>query len=157
MDNNIYPTLEEDVSGSFVKVQIQYLPGAAHLEKIEKGDWIDLYTYEDVTLSKGDFEIINLGVAMKLPEGCEAIVAPRSSTFKRYGVIQTNGIGVIDESYCGSDDLWGMPVYATQDVTIPKGTRLCQFRIQPKQPDILFQEVDSLSDESRGGFGSTGE
>lgn len=141
----------------FTVIQIKYLPDSPRLEKLEVGDWIDLYTYEDVVLFKGDSKIVSLGVCMKLPKGYEAIVAPRSSTFKRWGVIQTNGIGVIDNQFCGDDDIWGMPLYATRDVTIPKGTRLCQFRIQERQPDILFKEVDFLNDKSRGGFGSTGE
>lgn len=141
----------------FAVIQIKYLPNSPRLEKLEVGDWIDLYTYEDVVLFKGDSKIVSLGVCMKLPKGYEAIVAPRSSTFKRWGVIQTNGIGVIDNQFCGDADIWGMPLYATRDVTIPKGTRLCQFRIQERQPDILFKEVDFLNDKSRGGFGSTGE
>jgi dUTP pyrophosphatase len=137
-------------------IKIKYWPGSPELEKIEKGNWIDLYTYEDVTLQKGDFAIIPLGVAMKLPRGYEAIIASRSSTFKRWGVLQTNAIGVIDSEYCGNDDQWGYPAFATQAVMIPKGTRLCQFRIQESQPDIIFDAVDSLNDKSRGGFGSTG-
>lgn len=137
-------------------IKIKYWPGSPELEKIEKGNWIDLYTYEDVTLQKGDFAIIPLGVAMKLPRGYEAIIASRSSTFKRWGVLQTNAIGVIDSEYCGNDDQWGYPAFATQAVTIPKGTRLCQFRIQESQPDIIFDAVDNLNDKSRGGFGSTG-
>ncbi len=141
----------------FETIEIKYYPGSPHLEKIEKGDWIDLYTYEDTVLFAGDSAIIPLGVAMKLPAGYEAIVAPRSSTFKRWSIIQTNSLGVIDSSYCGDDDQWGMPVYATRNVTIPKGTRLCQFRIQKRQPDILFKEVDFLNNENRGGFGSSGE
>lgn len=141
----------------FNVIEIKYLPGSPRLEKIDVGDWIDLYTYEDAVLFKGDSKIVSLGVCMKLPKGYEAVVAPRSSTFKRWGVIQTNSIGVIDGTYCGDDDVWGLPLYATRDVTIPKGTRLCQFRIQARQPDILFKEVDTLSDKSRGGFGSTGE
>lgn len=141
----------------FETIEIKYYPGSPELEKIKAGDWIDLYTYEDVALFAGDSTIIPLGVAMKLPKGYEAIVAPRSSTFKRWGVIQTNGVGVIDQLYCGNDDQWGMPVYATRNVTIPKGTRLCQFRIQKNQPDILFKEVDDLGNANRGGFGSSGE
>ena len=107
-------------------------------------------------MKKGDFKLVPLGVAMKLPEGYEAILAPRSSTFRRYGLIQTNGIGVVDSSYSGNDDQWMMPVLATRDVSIQKGTRLCQFRIQKNQPPVSFNAVESLDSPNRGGFGSTG-
>ena len=138
-------------------IKIHYKPGAPHLEKIEKGDWIDLYTYEDCTFAEGEFKLVDLGVSMKLPTGYEALVAPRSSTFHRYGLIQTNGFGVIDNSYCGVGDLWKMPCLATRAVYIPKGTRLCQFRIQKKQPEIEFVEYEPSDADNRGGFGSTGE
>lgn len=137
-------------------IKIKYRPGAAHLGMTERGDWCDLYTYEDVTLHAGDFRIIPLGFAAKLPESYEANIVPRSSTFKRWGVLQTNHFAVIDEMYCGNDDEWGYPVYATRDVTIPAGTRLCQFRINKKQPTLVFEEVDNLQSESRGGWGSSG-
>lgn len=137
-------------------IYIKYLPGSPRLEKIAHGDWIDLYTYEDTTLNAGDFQIISLGFACKLPEGYEANIVARSSTFKRYGILQTNAMAVIDSSYCGNGDIWGYPVYATRDVFIPKGTRLCQFRINKKQPELIFEEVVNLSDKNRKGFGSTG-
>ena len=137
-------------------IQIKYKEGSPHLSMTDKQDWCDLYTYEDVTLHAGDFRIISLGVSMKLPEGYEANIVARSSTFKRWGVIQTNAFAVIDESYCGNDDDWGYPVYATRDVTIPKGTRLCQFRINKKQPEIVFEEVNDLKSSARGGFGTPG-
>ena len=137
-------------------IKIKYLPGAAHMEKIAKGDWIDCIDYEDVTLRTGERAYINLGFACQLPEGYEAIIAARSSTFKRWGVLQSNAIGVVDSSFCSNSDIWMMPVYATRDVTIPAGTRLCQFRIQKIQPDIIFEEVDDLHNEVRGGLGSTG-
>ena len=137
-------------------IQIKYKEGSPHLSMTDKQDWCDLYTYEDVTLHAGDFRIISLGVSMKLPEGYEANIVARSSTFKRWGVIQTNAFAVIDESYCGNDDDWGYPVYATRDVTIPKGTRLCQFRINKKQPEIVFEEVNDLKSSARGGFGTSG-
>ena len=139
------------------------------LEKIQKGCWIDLRAAEDVTLEKGDSKLINLGIAMELPVGYEAILVPRSSTFKNYGIIQTNGIGVIDgfstdekgnviqgTGYCGDNDIWKMPVYATRFIKIKKNDRICQFRIQKKQPDIEFIEVERLGNDNRGGFGSTG-
>lgn len=120
-----------------------------------KGNWIDLCAAETVTLKAGEFALIHLGVAMKLPEGYEAHLVPRSSTFKNWGILQTNHMGVIDNSYCGSNDWWKMPVYATRDVTIEGGSRICQFRIERIQPEIEFI-VGELGGEDRGGFGSTG-
>ena len=140
-----------------LEIKIKYLPGATPLQKIEKGDWIDLFTYENVELCAGEQKYVSLGVAMELPQGYEAIVAPRSSTFKKWGVLQSNSIGVIDSSYCGDNDIWAFPAYATTDVLIPANTRLCQFRIQKCQPNIDFISVDSLGNEDRKGFGSTGE
>lgn len=137
-------------------IRIKYKDGADRLAKTEKGDWVDCYVYSDLSLSKGDYAQVDLGFSCELPEGYEAHIAPRSSTFKRYGVIQTNSVGVVDSSYCGNDDVWQMPVYATRDVEIPKGTRLCQFRIVPVQPAVAFEEVDDLGNENRDGFGSTG-
>ena len=121
-----------------------------------KSDWIDLYAAETVTLRAGESALIPLGVAMALPEGYEAHVAPRSSTFKTYGLLQSNGIGVVDWSYRGDEDQWKMPVYATRDVTVEAGSRICQFRIVRNQPPISFQVCEHLDGPSRGGFGSTG-
>ena len=121
-----------------------------------KSDWIDLYAAETVTLRAGESALIPLGVAMALPEGYEAHVAPRSSTFKTYGLLQSNGVGVVDWSYRGDEDQWKMPVYATRDVTVEAGSRICQFRIVRNQPPISFQVCDHLDGPSRGGFGSTG-
>ena len=121
-----------------------------------KSDWIDLHAAEDVTLKAGEFRLIPLGVALALPEGYEAHIVPRSSTFKNYGILQTNSMGVVDCSYCGDNDQWRMPVYATRDVTIPKGARICQFRIVENQPALRFTRVESLGGPDRGGFGSTG-
>lgn len=137
-------------------IDVKYLPKAHHLESVEWGSWIDLYTYEEVILKQGDQKYINLGVAMKLPEGYEAIMAPRSSTFKNWGILQSNGIGVIDSTYCGDNDIWMFPAYATKNITIPAGTRICQFRIQQEQPSIEFNVVESLGTENRGGLGSSG-
>ena len=132
--------------------------GKNELKKIgEKSDWIDLRARQTVILDKGDFCLIPLGVAIQLPKGYEAHLVPRSSTFKKWGIIQTNSMGVIDETYCGDNDEWLMPVYATQDVTICRGDRICQFRIMEHQPDFEFEVVDSLDNADRGGFGSTGE
>ncbi len=127
------------------------------IEKIPVGDWIDLRSAVRVDMKAGDFLVIPLGVSMKLPEGYEAHVLPRSSTFKKWGVLMTNGMGVIDESYCGDRDIWGFPALAMRETTIFKGDRICQFRIVKKMPAVTFTEVDHLSDENRGGFGSTGK
>jgi dUTP pyrophosphatase len=139
-----------------MKIQIKYFDGADKIQKIPQGDWIDLKSRETVNLKKGDFRLINLGVAMQLPQGYEAHIAPRSSTFKNWGIIQVNSVGVVDASYCGDDDEWKMPVYATRDATIEKGDRICQFRIVEKQPMIEFNVVSHLDNENRGGFGSSG-
>lgn len=120
------------------------------------GDWIDLRAAEDVTLSKGEFRLIPLGVGMILPDGYEAHIVPRSSTFKTWGIIQTNHMGVIDNSYSGDNDQWKFPAYATRDAVIKKGDRICQFRIVENQPEYDIVTVDKLNDEGRGGFGSTG-
>ena len=122
-----------------------------------KSDWIDLHTAEEVMLKAGEFRLIPLGVAIALPEGYEAHIVPRSSTFKNYGILQTNSMGVVDCSYCGDNDQWRMPVYATRDVTIEKGARICQFRIMKNQPQLEFLTVDHLDGPDRGGFGSTGK
>lgn len=137
-------------------IKIKYLPGAAHMEMTEKGDWVDAFSYEDVTLKKGEYGYVNLGFACQLPEGYEAHIAPRSSTFKHFGVIQTNGIGIVDSSFNSNTDLWMMPVYAMRDTIIKRGERPCQFRIVKKQPKIEFEEVKDLHNEARGSFGSTG-
>lgn len=126
------------------------------IEKLQQGDWLDLRSAEDVHLNIGDFKIISLGISMKIPEGYEAHIVPRSSTFKKWGILQTNSLGVIDGSYAGENDIWGMSVYATRDVDIKKNDRICQFRIMEKMPYLSFQEVDKMGDENRGGFGSTG-
>ena len=125
-------------------------------DKIEKLTYIDLRAAEDVSLKKGEFALIPLGIAMELPQGYEAHVVPRSSTFKNFGVIQTNHMGVIDESYCGDNDQWFMPVLAIRDTEIHVNDRICQFRIMEHQPVISFEECNTLNGTDRGGFGSTG-
>ncbi|MBQ0042279.1 MAG: dUTP diphosphatase [Lachnospiraceae bacterium] len=122
-----------------------------------KSDWIDLRCAKEMELKKGDFALVPLGVAMQLPKGYEAHVVPRSSTFKNFGVIQTNHMGVIDYSYNGDNDQWYMPVYAVRDTQIHVNDRICQFRIVENQPAIEFDEVEHLGDTDRGGFGSTGK
>ena len=135
-----------------------------HTDEIEKlryidgkSDWIDLRAAEDVELKAGEFKLISLGVSMELPEGYEAHVVPRSSTFKTWGILQTNSMAVIDESYCGDNDIWRYPVYATRDTVIHKNDRICQFRIMEHQPTVEFEEVDKLEGSDRGGFGITGK
>lgn len=127
------------------------------IEKIDKGDWIDLRSAETVELKQGEFKLIKLGIGMILPTSYEAHVVPRSSTFKNFGVIQTNHCGIIDESYCGDNDQWRFPAFALRDTVIHKNDRICQFRIVKKQPEIEFQTVEHLADTDRGGFGSTGK
>lgn len=126
------------------------------IEKLEVGDWIDLRSAERVDMAAGDFRIIPLAVSMKLPEGYEAHVLPRSSTFKKWGILMANSMGVIDESYCGENDVWGFPALAIRPTTIFKGDRICQFRIMKKMEDVKFTEVNHMEDADRGGFGSTG-
>lgn len=139
-------------------IKIKYVKeGMEKIEQIDNGDWIDLRIAEDVHLEPNEFKLIPLGVAMVLPANHEALVIPRSSTFKKYGIIQANSIGLIDESYCGDNDEWQFPAYATREVDIPKNTRICQFRILKHQPTLELVEVGHLSDTNRGGFGSTGE
>lgn len=127
------------------------------LTKMEKGDWVDLCAAKSLTMNAGDYCVISLGVSMKLPDGYEAHIAPRSSTFKNFGVIQTNGLGIIDNSYCGENDIWGMPVLAMRETTIHEGDRICQFRIVKKMPQVTFEEVEIMDGDDRGGFGSTGK
>lgn len=138
-------------------VKVKYLTDKIdHLEKLEQGDWIDLRLAEDTHMGAGEFKLLPLGVAMQLPSGYEAIVAPRSSTYKKWGIVQANSIGVIDESYCGGGDEWKFPAIALFDTDIPANTRICQFRIQKKQPKLNFMTVDELDNPDRGGIGSTG-
>ena len=141
------------------KIKIKY-----HSDEIEKlryidgkSDFIDLRAAEDIELKAGEFKLISLGVSMELPKGYEAHIVPRSSTFKTWGIIQTNSMGIVDESYRGDSDIWKMPVYATRDTTIHKNDRICQFRIEKHQPTIYFEEVEHLEGDERGGFGSTGK
>ena len=121
-----------------------------------KSDWIDLRCAEAVEMKKDEFKLIPLGIAIKLPEGYEAHIVPRSSTYKNFGIIQTNHMGVVDESYCGDGDQWYMPAYALRDTRIEKGERVCQFRIMRHQPAINFEECETLGSPDRGGIGSTG-
>lgn len=140
------------------EIKIKYLnDDIIRLEYIDgKSDWIDLRAAEEVELKAGEFKLIHLGVAMQLPEGCEAHIVPRSSTFKKWGIIQTNHCGIVDNSYCGPNDWWRMPVFALRDTKIEVNDRICQFRIQKNQPTLVFNEVEEMEANNRGGFGSTG-
>ena len=140
------------------KIEIRYINDKiTKLEYIDgKSDWIDLRSAEDVDLKQGEFHMIPLGIAMKLPEGYEAHVVPRSSTFKNFGLIQTNHMGVIDCSYSGDNDQWFVPVLAMRDTHVSFDDRICQFRIMKNQPRIVFEKKEHLDGEDRGGFGSTG-
>ena len=141
-------------------VQLKVFDEACRPEAIENGDWIDLKAMEDVFMGMGEFRLIPLGVAMKLPAGYEAHIAPRSSTFKNYGIIMTNSVGVVDNSYCGPNDMWKIPVLklgaGIKGPLIKKGERICQFRIIKKQPKIVFEDSTLEDEKDRGGFGSTG-
>lgn len=140
-----------------MKIKVREIVEGCMPEKIKQGDWIDLRTAREITLLKGDYEIIPLGIAVELPDGYEAHVVPRSSTFEKWGIILANSLGVIDNSYCGNDDQWGFPSYAIKDTIIPKGTRIAQFRIVKNQPDFELVKVENLGNDNRGGFGSTGD
>lgn len=137
-------------------IKIKYLRNIKKIERFNTGDWIDLRAAETFNIRKGEYALIPLGVAMELPEGYEALVVPRSSTFKKYGIIQVNSIGVIDESYKGDKDEWHFPAFALRDTVIHKNERICQFRIIEHQPLVHLKEVEHLGNDNRGGIGSTG-
>ena len=148
-----------------MKIKIKYFDNAKELNMIEKGNWCDLYANKDMFIPEGEKMMIPLGVAMELPEGYEAHVVPRSSTFKTWGIIQTNNIGIIDNSYCGDNDQWFYPAYCLEPknfidnqygTLIRKGDKIAQFRIIEVQPKLEFEKVELLGNKDRGGFGSTG-
>ena len=140
------------------QIKIKYFTDK--IDKLEyidgKSDWIDLRASEEVTLKKGEFKLIPLGVAMELPKGYEAHIVPRSSTYKNFGLIQANHCGIVDGSYCGDNDMWRLPVSAMRDTTIHVNDRICQFRIMEHQPELVFEETEVLTGKDRGGFGTTG-
>lgn len=169
--NDAYRQLKENEEKMYLyepdqTIKIKYFDPDMPRMKMEKyGDWIDCRAAQDYVLNPvySNFStepippiLIDLGFACKLPDGYEAHLAPRSSSFKKWGFLVVNSIGIIDNSYCGEDDHWMLAIYPTRKATIHKYDRICQFRIMKKQPNIIFEEVDHLSDESRGGFGSTG-
>ena len=158
-----------------MKLRVKYLDGAKKMEKITKGNWIDVYAYEDTFVPVGQRKMINLGFALELPQGWEGHLAPRSSTFKTWGIIQTNSVGVVDDTYIGDNDIWHMPVYCLdpkdkreiandnheynieEGTWIHKGDKIGQFRIMEVMPEIEFEEVESFGNADRGGFGTTGQ
>ena len=125
-------------------IKIKYFTDIEPVTPMCKGDWVDLRAAEDVTMKSGEFCLIRLGVGMILPEGFEAHLAPRSSTFAKFGIIAANSVGVIDNSFCGEEDEWRMPAIALRDTTIHKGDRVCQFRIMENQPALCFETVDEV-------------
>jgi dUTP pyrophosphatase len=137
-------------------IKIKYHTDIEPIKQISGGDWIDLCAAETTELKQGEYKLIPLGISMQLPPGYEAHIVPRSSTFKNFGIIQTNHMGVIDNSYAGDNDMWSFPAYAMTDTVINKGDRICQFRIVKTQPELVFEVVDMLGNDDRGGFGSTG-
>lgn len=140
-----------------MKILVRYHGDVPKIEKLPQGDWIDLRSAETVRMRAGEFHLISLGVSMRLPEGYEAHVLPRSSTFKKWGIIQANSMGVIDESYCGDGDIWYFPAVALRDTVVERGDRICQFRILKKMPAVPLETVEFLSAPDRGGIGSTGD
>ena len=141
-----------------LEIKVKYFTDIEPIKFIEdKSDWYDLRASEDVELKAGEFKLIKLGVAIELPKGYEALVAPRSSTYKNYGIIQANSIGVIDETYCGDNDQWMLPAIALRDTVIHKNDRICQFRIIEHQPKHVITTVKTLNNTDRGGIGSTGK
>lgn len=139
-----------------MEIKVKYLADIEPIKAISGGDWYDLRASEDIDLEKGEFKLIPLGIAVQLPEGYEAIIAPRSSTFKKYKILQANSIGIVDEKYCGENDMWMMPVFAVDKTHISKNDRICQFRILEHQPSVPIEKVEMLGNADRGGFGSTG-
>lgn len=140
-----------------MNIKIKYFnKNLIKIKKMPWGDWIDLRSSETISIKKGEFKLIPLGVAMELPANYEAHIVPRSSTFKNFKIIQTNHCGVVDESYCGNNDQWFFPAYALEDTIILENERICQFRIFEKMPNLNIEEVEELDNINRGGHGSSG-
>ncbi len=140
-----------------MELKIKYHnPNLEKLRFVPGGDWIDLRAAETVEMKAGEFRLVSLGVSMKLPEGYEAHIVPRSSTFRNWGVLQANSMGVIDNAYSGENDVWRFPALAMRDTVIREGDRICQFRIMRKMEAVNLIEVEHMEDADRGGFGSTG-
>ena len=139
-----------------MKIKLKYIRSIKPIEAFENGDWIDLRSAEDIELEPFEYACIPLGICMELPKGYSAVIAPRSSTYKKWGIIQVNSPGIIDESYCGDNDEWCLPVIALRTTKIYKNDRICQFRLIKKTDTVTFQTVDELGNPDRNGFGSTG-
>ena len=140
-----------------MKIQIKYHnKNIPKIKKIEQGDLIDLYAAETVDIKAGDFKLISLGISVKRPWGYKAQVYPRSSTYKKWGITMPNSVGQIDNSYCGDGDVWMFPAKAERDTIIHEGDRICQFELVPVMQGIEIEEVETLGNTNRGGFGSTG-
>ena len=139
-----------------MEIKIKYHTDILPVEFNYNGDWLDLRSAETVNMVANEFTLISLGISMELPNGYEAHIVPRSSTFKSFGIIQTNHCGIIDNSYCGDNDIWYFPAYALRNTTINKNDRICQFRIMKKQPKFEIEVVESLGNKDRGGIGSSG-
>lgn len=139
-----------------MELKIRYHAPITKIEKLPQGDWIDLRAAERAEIRQGEHRMISLGVSMKLPEGYEAHIVPRSSLFKKHGLMLVNSCGIIDESYCGNNDVWFFNAYATRDTVVEFDERICQFRLFAKMPELVITETDELSGPDRGGFGSTG-
>lgn len=141
------------------KIKIKY--HVKELEKLRyidgKSDWIDLRVAEEVKMKAGEFRLISMGISVELPKGYEMWILPRSSAFKNFGVIQTNAMGVVDESFCGDNDIIHMPILAMWDTEMHINDRIGQFRIAKHQAEIHFVEVEHLNHADRGGFGTTGK
>ena len=141
------------------KLKIKY--HVKELEKLRyidgKSDWIDLRVAENVSMKQGEYRLISMGISVEIPKGYEMLIVPRSSAYKNFGILQTNAMGVVDESFCGDNDLIHMPILAMRDTEIHINDRIGQFRLMPHQPEVHFIEVDHLDNEDRGGFGTTGK
>lgn len=155
----------KETNETVLEIKVKYHSDIDQISRIVQGDWIDLRAAEDVFIPIGQFKMISLGVSMQLPEGYEAHVVPRSSTFNHFGILMTNSFGVIDNSYCGDNDIWKFPAYCVfgglmrngvKGTLIKKNDRICQFRIVKKMPEVVFDTVVTLGNADRGGFGSTG-
>lgn len=141
------------------KLKIKY--HVKELEKLRyidgKSDWIDLRVAENVSMKQGEYRLISMGISVEIPKGYEMLIVPRSSAYKNFGILQTNAMGVVDESFCGDNDIIHMPILAMRDTEIHINDRIGQFRLMPHQPEVHFIEVDHLDNENRGGFGTTGK
>lgn len=145
------------MTNEILQIKVKYFDSEIDkLQKVNVGDWIDLRASKAIELKQGEFKLIPLGIGIKLPDGYEANIVPRSSTFKNFGVLQTNSYGVIDNSYSGNNDQYHFPALAMRDTIIYKNERICQMRINKVMPELEIIEVEFLDEVSRGGFGSTG-